>query len=68
MLTAAVYLLIQVLVIALVIYLILFVLTSVIGVPIPPKVVQIIWVIFGLIVILLLINFITGGAAYRSLL
>jgi len=68
MLTAAIYLIIQVLVLVLVVYLVLYILTSVAEVALPPKIIQIIWVIVGLVVLLMLVNFITGGAIYRPLL
>jgi len=54
MLESVISLLIYVCVIALVIYLVIWVLQTVVGIALPPKVVQIFWIIFALIVILLL--------------
>ena len=54
MIESIISLLIYVCVIALVIYLVIWVLQTVLGVSLPAKVVQILWVIFALIVILLL--------------
>lgn len=53
MIEAVITLLIYVCIIALVFYLVIYVL-GVIGVPLPPKVVQIVWLIFGLVVLLML--------------
>lgn len=61
MLTAVITLLIYICVIALVFYLVVWVVRDVIGVPIPPKVIQILWVIFALIVILMLVNLLLGS-------
>ena len=61
MIEAIIMMLIYVCVIALVFYLVIWVLTNVVGVPIPAKVIQIIWVIFALIVILLLWRALVGG-------
>jgi hypothetical protein len=54
-------LLISVCILVLVIYLVLWVLTSVLGLPIPAKVVQILWVIVALIVILWLVQILGAG-------
>lgn len=64
MLESVILFLIYVCIIALVIYLVIWVLRDVLGVPIPPKVVQILWVIVALIVVLLLVRLILpmGGA------
>jgi hypothetical protein len=56
MIEAVIYALIYICLLALVIYLILWVLGSVIGVQLPPKVVQILWVIFALVCILILVR------------
>jgi hypothetical protein len=61
MIETVITLLIYICVIALVFYLVVWVLTNVIGVPIPAKVIQIIWVIFALIVILLLWRALAAG-------
>jgi hypothetical protein len=61
MLVSVISLLIWVCVLALVVYLILWVLTDVVGLPIPAKVIQILWVIVALIVILWLVQFVLGS-------
>lgn len=61
MIETVITLLIYVCVIALVFYLVIWVLTNVVGVPIPAKVIQIIWVIFALIVILFLWRALSSG-------
>jgi hypothetical protein len=48
-------------VLALVIYLIIWVLRDVVGVPLPDKVVQILWVIVALVCILFLVQTVLGG-------
>ena len=53
MVETVIYLLLQIAIIALVVYLIIWVIET-LGLPIPPRVVQIIWVIVVLIVLLLL--------------
>ncbi len=67
MLAAVITFLIYVCVLALVIYLILWVLRDVLGLPIPAKVIQILWVIVALIVILWLVQMLVpgGGTAMR---
>ncbi len=60
--------LIYVCVVAAVIYLALYVLGTVIGVPFPPKVVQIIWVIFMLICLLLLVRIVLSAGGIHALL
>lgn len=52
MIDAVITFLITILVVALVFYLVIFVVRDVIGLPIPAKVIQIIWVIFALVVLL----------------
>jgi hypothetical protein len=56
MIEGIIYALIYICLVALVIYLVIWVLTTVIGVPIPAKVIQILWVIFALICILILVR------------
>lgn len=56
MIEGVIYALIYICLVALVIYLVIWVLTTVIGVPIPAKVIQILWVIFALICILILVR------------
>jgi len=61
MLTAVISLLIYICVIALVIYLVIWVLRDVVGLALPAKVIQILWVIFALIVLLMLVQMLLGG-------
>jgi hypothetical protein len=61
MLASVITFLIYVCVLALVIYLVLWILRDVLGLPIPEKVVQILWVIVALIVILWLVQMVLGG-------
>jgi hypothetical protein len=56
MLASIILLLIYVCVFALVVYLVIWVLRDVVGLPIPPKVIQILWVIVALIVIYMLVT------------
>ena len=65
MLASVITFLIYVCILALVIYLIIWVLQDVIGVPIPAKVVQILWVIVALICILWLVEIVLGGGTLR---
>ena len=60
MLATVITMLIYVCIVALVFYLVIWVLRDIIGLPIPAKVSQILWVIFALIVILALVNMLTG--------
>jgi hypothetical protein len=63
MLTAIITLLIYICLVALVIYLVLWVLQTVVGLALPAKVIQILWVIFALIVVLLLVQIVLGGGS-----
>lgn len=63
MLASVITFLIYVCILALVIYLIIWVLQTVIGIPIPPKVIQILWVIVALICILWLVQMVLGGGS-----
>ena len=65
MLASVITFLIYICVLALVIYLIIWVLRDVIGLPIPAKVIQILWVIVALIVILWLVQMVLGGGGLR---
>ena len=56
MVEAVIYALIYICLLALVIYLIIWVLQTVAGLALPPKVIQIIWIIFALICILILVR------------
>ena len=65
MIEAIIYALIYICLLALVIYLILWVLGTVVGVALPPKVVQIIWVIFALVCILILVQLVLPRAGFH---
>jgi len=67
MLPAVITFLIYVCVLALVIYLVLWVLRDVLGLPIPERVIQILWVIVALIVILWLVQMVLGNAGSMHL-
>jgi hypothetical protein len=56
MLESVISLLIYVLVFAAIIYIVIWLLQTVAGVALPPKVVQILWIVFALVVILLLVR------------
>lgn len=68
MLESVIVFLIWCCVVALAIYLVIYVLRDVIGLPLPPKVIQILWVIFALVVILWLVQMVLPGLAHRPLL
>ena len=61
MLTSVITFLIWICVLAIVIYLVIYVLRDVVGLPIPAKVIQLIWVIVALIAILWLVQMVLGG-------
>lgn len=61
MLASVITFLIYLCILALVVYLVIWVLTEVIGVPVPAKVIQILWVIVALIAILWLVEIVLGG-------
>ncbi len=61
MLPAVITFLIYICVLALVLYLIIWIIRDVLGVPIPAKVIQILWVIVALIVILWLVQMVLPG-------
>jgi hypothetical protein len=65
MLTSVITFLIYICILAIVIYLIIWVLRDIIGLPIPPKVVQLLWVIVALIAILFLVQMVLGGGSFR---
>jgi hypothetical protein len=65
MLTTVIALLIYICVVALVFYLVIWILRDVVGLPIPAKVIQILWVIFALIVILWIVQAFLGGGGFR---
>jgi hypothetical protein len=60
MIAAVINLLIYICILAIVVYLIIWVL-GIVGIPIPEKVVQLLWVIVALIAILMLVNLVLGG-------
>lgn len=61
MLASIITFLIYVCLLAIVIYLIIWVLRDVLGLPLPEKVVQLLWVIVALIAILYLVQLVVGG-------
>ena len=61
MIASVIMFLIYVCILALIIYLIIWVLRDVLGVPIPAKVIQILWIIVALICILWLVQMVLGG-------
>ena len=65
MLPAAIQFLIYICVLAIVIYLIVWVVRDVIGLPIPGKVIQLLWVIVALIAILWLVEMVLPGMHLR---
>jgi len=65
MLASVIMFLIYVCLLAIVIYLIIWVLRDVIGLPIPEKVVQLLWVIVALVAILFLVQMVLGGGTFH---
>lgn len=65
MLASVITFLIYLCLLAIVIYLVIWVLTDVIGLPIPAKVVQLLWVIVALIAILWLVQMVAGGGGFH---
>lgn len=65
MLASVITFLIYLCLLAIVIYLIIWVLTDVIGLPIPAKVVQLLWVIVALVAILWIVQLVAGGGNFR---
>jgi multisubunit Na+/H+ antiporter MnhF subunit len=65
MLASVIMFLIYICLLAIVIYLIIWVLRDVIGLPIPEKVVQLLWVIVALIAILFLVQMVLGGSTFH---
>lgn len=63
MLEAVITALIYICLLALVIYLVLWVLESVIGISLPAKVVQILWIVFALVAILILVRLLLPGGS-----
>lgn len=67
MIESIIWFLIYVCVAALVVYLVIWVLRDIIGLPIPAKVIQIVWVIFALVVILYLVQLVLGSGGHLRL-
>jgi len=65
MLSAVITFLIYICILAIVIYLVIWVLRDVIGLPIPERVIQLLWVIVALIAILMLVQMVLGGGGFR---
>lgn len=65
MLAAVITFLIYLCLLAIVIYLVIWVLRDIIGLPIPGKVIQLLWVIVALIAILWLVQMVMGGGSFR---
>jgi hypothetical protein len=61
MLASVITFLIYVCLLAIVIYLVIWVLRDIVGLPIPDKVIQLLWVIVALIAILWLVQIVLGG-------
>jgi len=61
MIASVITFLIYVCLLAIVIYLVIWVLRDVVGLPIPEKVIQLLWVIVALIVILWLVQMVLSG-------
>jgi hypothetical protein len=61
MLASVITFLIYICILALIVYLVIWVLRDVVGLPIPEKVIQILWVIVALICILWLVQMVLGG-------
>lgn len=62
MLASVIYFLISLCLLAIVFYVVIWILRDVIGLPIPEKVIQLLWVIVALIAILWLVQLVTGGS------
>jgi len=60
MITAIITALIYIVLLAIVVYIIIWVI-GVIGLAIPPKIIQLIWVVFALVVLLILVQLFLGG-------
>jgi hypothetical protein len=68
MLESVILFLIYICVVAIVIYLVIWVLRDILGLPLPAKVIQILWVIFALIAILFLVRLLLPLASGRRVL
>jgi hypothetical protein len=65
MLASVITFLIYICLLAIVIYLVIWVLRDIVGLPIPEKVIQILWVIVALIAILWLVQMVVGGGSLK---
>jgi len=65
MLSAVITFLIYICILAIVIYLVIWVLRDVVGLPIPERVIQLLWVIVALIAILMLVQMVLGGGGFH---
>jgi len=65
MIESVIMFLIYVCLLAIVIYGVIYVLRDVIGLPIPAKIIQILWVIVALVVLLWLVQLVLGGGGLR---
>jgi hypothetical protein len=65
MLASVITFLIYICLLAIVIYLVIWVLRDIIGLPIPEKVVQLLWVIVALIAILFLVQMVMSGGSLK---
>jgi multisubunit Na+/H+ antiporter MnhF subunit len=65
MLASVITFLIYICLLAIVIYLVIWVLRDIVGLPIPEKVVQLLWVIVALIAILWLVQMVLGGGGFH---
>ena len=63
MIASVITLLIYIVLLAILVYLVLWVL-EIVGIPIPAKVVQLLWVVVALIAILMLVNMVMGGGLH----
>lgn len=68
MLESVITFLIYICVVAIVIYLVIWVLRDILGLPLPAKVIQILWVIFALICILFLVRLLLPAMGGRRIL
>ena len=62
MLASVITFLIYICLLAIVMYLVIWVLRDIVGLPIPEKVIQLLWVIVALLAILFLVQMVIGGS------
>ena len=67
MLASVITFLIYICLLAIVIYLVIWVLRDIVGLPIPERVIQILWVIVALIAVLWLVQMVLGGGGVPHL-